>query len=91
MNPESVAVLIPIVALMIPIVIVLTRHQQKMAELFHQRQTPQPMEIEMLRREVADLRQAVHQQTIQLDNFLQSQAQLHNAPQSSGIADRLGN
>lgn len=65
--------LIPIVIFMIPIVAILTHHQRKMAELLHgsrQNTLPNP-EIEMLRREVQELKQVVHQQTIAIDNIRQ--------------------
>lgn len=64
--------LIPIVALMIPIVALLTHHQRKMAEIVHrQGATPQVMhEVELLRAEVAHMRNLLNEQTISLDNAL---------------------
>ncbi len=67
--------LIPIVAIVatfsVPVIAILVHHQRKMAELIH-RQHPQPMvaspEVEMLRREVAELKQLVQQQTIAMDD-----------------------
>jgi hypothetical protein len=64
---------IPIVIFMIPIIAILTSHQRKMAELLHgsrQNNLPSP-EVEMLRREVQELKQIVHQQTIAIDNLKQ--------------------
>ena len=64
---------IPIVLFMIPIVWILTSHQRKMAELLHgtrQNNLPNP-EVDMLRREVQELKQIVHQQTIAIDNLKQ--------------------
>lgn len=60
-------IMIPIVFLMIPIVAILTSHQRKMAEIMHSRPQVPTEEIQALRREVADLRQLVHQQAISLD------------------------
>lgn len=65
--------LIPLVIFMIPIVAILTSHQRKMAELLHgsgQQLLPSP-EIEALRREVLELKQIVHQQTIAIDSIRQ--------------------
>lgn len=65
-------VIVPFIIFMIPIVAILTKHQQKMAEIIHQNQAnrnlPNP-EIDALRREVSELRQLVHQQTINIDNL----------------------
>lgn len=65
--------LIPILALMIPIVVILTRHQQKMAEIMRSdsmRQNTVNPEMELLRQEMRMLRETVNQQTIQMDNML---------------------
>lgn len=52
--PAILGVMIPIVIFMIPIVAILTRHQQRMAEIFHgQTQSSEMME---LKREVAELK-----------------------------------
>lgn len=59
---------IPILALMIPIVAILTKHQRDMAVLLAQRGgTANTSETEALRREVAELKDLVRQQTIALD------------------------
>ncbi|MCW5940942.1 MAG: hypothetical protein KIS66_01835 [Fimbriimonadaceae bacterium] len=69
---EQIAVFIPIIALLIPIVAILSAHQQKMARIFAERQNaPQSLEeISRLRAEVYELKQLVHQQTIQMDSLL---------------------
>jgi hypothetical protein len=75
--------LIPIVLFMIPIVWILTYHQRKMAELMHgsgSNALPNP-EINELRREVQELKQVVHQQTIAIDNL--------KALPSGAMKDRL--
>ncbi len=56
----------------LPIVAVLTSHQQKMAAIIHGRNQGQnPAEIDALRHEVNELKQLVHQQTIVTDNLTQ--------------------
>ncbi|CAN1515775.1 hypothetical protein MCEMSE15_00928 [Fimbriimonadaceae bacterium] len=69
---ENVAIMIPILALLIPVVAILTKHQQRMAELIHggeqNRQSSQ--EMLALRHEIAELRSLVHQQSIAVDNLV---------------------
>lgn len=70
---DVLPLLIPIIIFMIPIVAILTNHQRKMAELLHgsrQNSLPSP-EVDALRREVQELKQIVHQQTIAIDNLRQ--------------------
>jgi uncharacterized membrane protein (DUF106 family) len=67
-HPGDIAVLIPIIALMIPIVKMLVSHQQKMAEIIHGTANRQSdVEVAQLRQEVYELKQLVHQQMIALD------------------------
>ena len=61
--------LVPVTALMIPIVAILTAHQRRMAEIIHSNHGAQPGEIEALRHEIHELKQIVHQQAIALDNY----------------------
>jgi len=74
-NPESLAVLIPVVALMIPIVKILTSHQQKMAELIHGKQQEQAQiaplmhEIQSMRAELQHLRESQNVQQIEMDDL----------------------
>jgi len=77
--------MIPILALMIPIVAILVSHQQKMAQIIHgaQRNQVPNAEIEALRREVRELKEIVHQQTIAVDGM-----QGRQLP-PSGVAERL--
>jgi hypothetical protein len=67
------ALLIPIAALCIPIVAILTSHQQKMANLFAQQAQGKSQlssdELNALRREVMELKSLVHQQAIAIDNL----------------------
>lgn len=69
------------ITLVIPIVWILTKHQQKMTLLLHeannrQQELPQNQEV---RREIADLKEVVHQQTIAMDSLAKSQAELRTA------------
>ncbi len=79
-DPGVIAVFIPIIALLIPIVAILISHQQKMAQIIHGGGGPEArQEIEALRREVAELRQAVQNQTIAVDNLLSVRKTLTHA------------
>lgn len=60
----------------LPVIAVLTNHQQKMAAIIHGQNrgnanAAQTEEMQALRREVAELKQLVHQQTIICDNLTQ--------------------
>lgn len=63
-----IGAMIPIVIFAIPIVAILTSHQQKMAKLLHGGQ--QNDSVEALRREVAELKSLVYQQSIAIDNLV---------------------
>ena len=61
---------IPIIIFLIPIIAILTHHQRKMAELMHgSRVNGTGAEIDALRREVQELKEIVHQQTLAIDNI----------------------
>lgn len=71
MDPELV---IPVVmvggSILAYIVVVLTKHQQKMAEILHRTQMQAiPQQSDQTRRDIDELKQLVHQQTIQIDNL----------------------
>lgn len=75
-NGTKMESFIPIVAIVmtfsIPLVAILVNHQRKMAELIHQNHTAlmQPTaETEALRRELAEMKQLIHQQTIAMDDL----------------------
>jgi HAMP domain-containing protein len=56
----------------LPIVAVLTSHQQKMAAIIHGRNQGQNSgEMEAMRHEINELKQLIHQQTIVTDNLTQ--------------------
>ncbi len=61
-------VIVPLIIFMIPIIAILTKHQQKMAELIHggQRENQQ---IAQIMHELYELKQLVHQQTMQIDDI----------------------
>lgn len=68
MNPEVIAALFCGVFLSTPIIWILTKHQQKMTQLHHERHhsaLPQPE----VQREIAELKSIVYQQTIAIDNL----------------------
>lgn len=69
-SPEQIGVLIPIVALMIPIVVIMSRHQQKMAEIVRGQGSDQlRSDVEALKQEVGYLRGVVSSQTVVLENL----------------------
>lgn len=89
LEPGQIALMIPILIFMIPIVAILTSHQQKMAELVRRQNPVQDEQLAALRMEVQELKALVHQQAIALDNFIASQPRL--TPPASPIEQRLNN
>ncbi len=96
LGPEMIAVCIPVVALCIPIVAMLTKHQQKMAELLHGTQGVNSEETHRLRSEVNQLRDLVAQQTIALDDLrssvrtIEMNASSSMSESSRDLQNRLG-
>lgn len=78
--------MIPITALMIPIVAILVSHQQKMAQLIYggSRTAQQDQEIAAMKEEMRMLRETVSQQTLLLES-------LNNRAlrQGDNLADRI--
>ena len=73
--------MIPIVALTIPIVAILVKHQQRMAEIIHGTARQQgDAEIAQLRSEVYELKQLVHQQMISVDSLVSSRVASQEIP-----------
>ncbi|MBS1725921.1 MAG: hypothetical protein JST51_04315 [Armatimonadetes bacterium] len=70
-EPWQMALMVPIIIFMIPIVAILTSHQRKMAELMHgSRESSLPSaEIDELRRQIANLQSTVSALTISVDNL----------------------
>lgn len=68
-------------AFSVPIVVVLTRHQQKMTQLLHQNPGPPPSQTVQVHpahsAEIAALRDLIAQQAIAIDNLQQSTDRLH--------------
>lgn len=90
LNPANLGVLVAIVAMLIPIVAILTAHQRKMAEIIHQNQARQGYgEIETLRQEMRELKQLIHQQAISLEDIRTRQALTQAAPAQGEIQTRL--
>jgi hypothetical protein len=80
--------LIPVTALMIPVVAIFTHHQQKMAQILNQN-AGDHNEIAALRKEIAELKSLVHQQAITLDNIASAQRMLTAPPPTPSVAERL--
>ena len=63
------------VVFLIPIIAILTSHQQKMAKIFRDNQsTEDSHDMAALRAEISRLTQAVHQNTIAIDALAQRQS-----------------
>lgn len=91
LNPGVIALIIPVIIFMIPIIAILTHHQRKMAELTHSRwQGQSNTDIERLNREVQELKQLVHQQAILIDNLVSTQTQLHAPQDQNQLRGRIG-
>ena len=95
---EFSALSIPILALMIPLVAILVRHQQKMAEIIHSGSgSNTAAQVEALRQEVAQLKQLVHQQMIALDSatsgkgLSRSSSEFDLGARSTGAGDPQAN
>jgi len=74
---DLIALVLGALVFMIPIVAILTQHQQRMAKFMREGQQPQQnQDTEALRREVETLRQLVLQQTISIDNLATQQREL---------------
>ncbi|MGV3617078.1 MAG: hypothetical protein ACO1SV_17260 [Fimbriimonas sp.] len=84
--PFNPALLIPVLGLMIPIVAILTTHQQKMAQLIHnnQRNAQTDAEIAIMKEELRTLRETVMHQTLLMESI---NSRTYGAGDS--VADRL--
>ena len=67
------ALMIPIIAigggLAIPIVAMMSKHQQRMAELMRQNAHAVDPRVDALQQQIAELKDLVHRQTIAIDRF----------------------
>lgn len=86
---DWVWVMIPLAALMIPIVAVLTNHQQKMAQILNSN-AGDHTELAALRQEIAELKGLVHQQAISIDNLAGTQRSLSAPPPAPNLSERFG-
>lgn len=87
-DPESAAVIVPVIIFMIPIIAILTAHQRKMAEIIHRKPQVNSNEMDVLHREIGELKQLVHQQAIALDDMRSRQLGQSSLPD---IRDRMSN
>lgn len=80
-------ILVPLLVFGIPIIAILTSHQRKMAQIFHEnaRQAGTVVsETQMLREEIRELKTLVHQQAIALDNLARP------LPTETRLQERVG-
>ncbi len=78
--------MIPLTALLIPVIIILTKHQRDMAEIIHGgRNNVNSEEVAQLRAEVGELRSLINQQSIAIDNLISIQEKAASA----SISERL--
>ncbi len=69
----------------LPLVVVLTKHQQRMAELLHRSHGPAlDPRIDALQRDMAEIKDLVHRQTLALDGMARS------GSVSQRIEERIG-
>lgn len=80
-------VLIPVTALLIPIVAIFSSHQQKMAQILHG--AGDRREIDALREEVSELRRQLGQQALTVDDMRTSLRSLAVKPEGGPLTDRL--
>ena len=70
LKPEILIFLIPLLALMIPIIRMLIGHQAQMAQIIHGQNSQNNVNSSLqLSEEVRQLRELMHQQAIALDNL----------------------
>lgn len=85
---EIIPLVLGAIFFMIPIVAILTSHQQKMAKIMRQNaDTSSNAQIEQMRVEMEALRQLVMQQTIAIDNLSSQRGQMQ--PQTPPVTERL--
>ena len=87
LDPGTLAIMIPIVAMFIPIFYIFTSHQRKMAMIIHERNPMPNGEVEALRQEVRELRNLVNHHAILIDDVHKNQ--VAGAPRAD-VQQRLG-
>ncbi|MFI5387687.1 MAG: hypothetical protein ACHQ50_16380 [Fimbriimonadales bacterium] len=85
---DFIWVLVPMTALLIPIVAIFSAHQQKMAQILHQ--SGGNADVNALRQEIAELKTLIHNQSIALDTLAGTQKSLSSPTPAPNLADRLG-
>ena len=81
-------VIAAVMTMLIPIIWILTHHQRKMAELMHGKQNGSGQVTPQTEYEIAQMKQAIHQQTIALDTLMREVKALREQ-QSSSLSARL--
>ena len=93
-DPAAIGVLFPIIALIIPIVAIWTKHKYAIEELRskqHGETSKLATDVEELRSDVKELKDHLHQQMIAVDNLLSNQEKLiAGAKPAEQMQDRLG-
>jgi len=81
LDPGEMALMIPLVAMFIPIVAILVKHQQRMTEIVHgSGGVENRAEVAQLRQEVYELKQMLHQQMIAMDSLMVPPAPVRREP-----------
>ena len=74
----------------VPLVAILTKHQQKMAQILSERPATIPADQAQMMQEMAELRQLVHQQAIQIDDLTTMHRRfLENSETDTAVRSRL--
>ena len=91
---DGIFALVPIMALMIPIVVIWSKHRLSLEELRsrrHGEESKLATDVEELRNDVRELKDHLHQQMIAVDNLLSNQEKMMTgARPAEEIKDRLG-
>ena len=68
---DLASILVPMMALAIPIVAIVSSHRRKMAEILAQTRSQTPnSDVQALREEIGELKALVHQQAIMVDTLV---------------------
>ncbi len=96
MDVAEMVFLIPIVALCIPIVNIITKHRFRVVEMkmrmrgySDQHEAIQQKQIEELKVEVKGLKELVHQQMISVDSLLSNQSKLIESSRAQELQKRI--
>jgi|SRR5579862_8085904 len=91
LEPWMVGMMIPMLALTIPIVALFQSHQQKMAEIIHGRKHKEMVQAELdeMRSEINQLRSSLATQALALEGLAQRRP-LSGANETDALSQRLG-